>query len=138
MSLFSLILEAKTELGKGSSSGREKMLTSKKRPHGNPLRSRVKVYPSIKQAVCKGKPGEMFTTANSDRLYVITKRKWGTDDEQECNGRVAKGFSPGSIPSDFSDVKRYAVRTSIRHGGGSNATEKAFKSKLKAKEKPKD
>tara|TARA_B100000900_G_C20563828_1_gene710111 strand:- start:1326 stop:1652 length:327 start_codon:yes stop_codon:yes gene_type:complete len=89
-------------------------------------KSRVKVYDSITTALKNGYVGQIFSTKNSDRLYVITKRKWGKDDEQEVGGRVAKGFSPGSIPSKFADVKKYAVRTLVRHGKQSSGK---FKSK---------
>jgi hypothetical protein len=89
-------------------------------------KSRVKVYKSITDALKNGYVGQIFSTKNSNRLYVITKQKWGKDDEQEVGGRTAKGFSPGSIPSKFSDVKKYAVRTLMRHG--KQKTDK-FKSK---------
>ena len=79
-------------------------------------KSRVKVYKSITDALSKGYVGQIFSTENSDRLYVITKQKWGKDDEQAVGGRTAKGFSPGSIPSKFADIKKYAVRTMMRHG----------------------
>jgi len=79
-------------------------------------KSRVKVYKSITDALSKGHVGQIFSTEGADRLYVITKRKWGKDNEQMVGGRTAKGFSPGNIPSKFSDVKKYAVRTMLRHG----------------------
>tara|TARA_R110000782_G_scaffold98086_2_gene183263 strand:+ start:261 stop:665 length:405 start_codon:yes stop_codon:yes gene_type:complete len=116
MDLLNLIKEAKAESGKGSEEGRSKGLTSSKKGHAKSSKSRVKVFDSITDALKNGYVGQMFSTKNSDRLYVVTKRKWGTDDEQEVGGRVAKGFSPGSIPSKFADVKKYAVRTLLRHG----------------------
>ena len=118
MDLLNLIREARTELGKGSQSGRQKMLSGKSggNPHTKSQKSRVKVYDSITDALKKGYVGQIFSTKDADRLYVITKRKWGKDDEQMVGGRVAKGFSQGSIPSTFSDVKQYAVRTMVRHG----------------------
>ena len=116
MDLVNLIKETKASTGKGSSEGRTKGLGSSKKAHSKDAKSRVTVYKSINDALKNGYVGQMFSTKNADRLYVITKRKWGTDDEQEVGGRVAKGFSPGNIPSDFSDVKKYAVRTLLRHG----------------------
>ena len=116
MDLLRLIGEAKSIKAKGSAEGREKMKSSSKKSHSRSQKSRVKVYKSITDALKNGYLGQIFSTTNSDRLYVITKRKWGKDDEQEVGGRVAKGFSPGSIPSNFSDVKKYAVRTLLRHG----------------------
>lgn len=116
MDIISLIKETKASTGKGSSEGRAKGLGSSKKSHSKDSKSRVKVYKSITDALKKGFIGQIFSTKNADRLYVITKRKWGNDDEQEVGGRVAKGFSPGNIPSKFSDVKKYSVRTLLRHG----------------------
>ena len=118
MDLVNLIKEAKAESGEGRGSveGRAKGLASGKKSHSRSSKSRVKVYDSITDALRNGYVGQMFSTKNSDRLYVVTKRKWGSDDEQEVGGRVAKGFSSGTIPSKFSDVKKYAVRTLLRHG----------------------
>ena len=114
MNLLDVIRETKASKGRGSAEGRAKM--SKKGATTKASKSRVKVYDSITSALKKGYVGQIFSTKNSNRLYVITKRKWGKDDEQEVGGRVAKGFSPGTIPSKFSDVKKYAVRTLVRHG----------------------
>jgi hypothetical protein len=117
MDLLKLLKETRASVGQGSSSGRDKMISSTKRKdHTKASKSRVKVYNSITDALKKGYEGQIFSTKNADRLYVITRRKWGKDDEQVVNGRVAKGFSPGSVPSTFKDVKRYAVRTMVRHG----------------------
>jgi hypothetical protein len=116
MDLINLIQETRATKAKGSEAGREKMRSSKKKLHSKASKSRVKVYKSITDALKNGYVGQMFSTDGSDRLYVITKRKWGKDGEQEVGGRVAKGFSPGTIPSKFSDVKKYAVRTLLRHG----------------------
>jgi hypothetical protein len=139
MDIFSLIVESKAEKAKGSKSGRDKMMSGKGKAHSFSAKSRVKVYPSIKKALCTGFIGQIFSTTDSDRLYVITKRKWGTDDEQECGGRVAKGFSPGTIPSTFRDVKKYAARTLIRHGKSSSSNlNRYFKSKAKKTEKGDD
>jgi hypothetical protein len=116
MDLINLIQETKTTKAKGSSEGRDKMLNRSKKLHSKASKSRVKIYNSITDALKKGYVGQIFSTDGSDRLYVITKRKWGKDDEQEVGGRVAKGFSPGTIPSKFKDVKKYSVRTLLRHG----------------------
>lgn len=126
MNLLNLIQETRASSGKGSDSGRDKMMSSGKKSHAKAAKSRVKVYASITDALKKGYVGQIFSTTGSDRLYVITKRKWGKDDEQMVGGRTAKGFSPGSIPSKFSDVKKYAVRTMVRHG---TDTSKKYKSK---------
>ena len=114
MDLVNLIKETRATKGKGSDEGRSKMRKATRKTKAS--KSRVKVYKSITDALSKGYVGQIFSTENSDRLYVITKQKWGKDDEQEVGGRTAKGFSPGNIPSKFSDVNKYAVRTMMRHG----------------------
>mgnify|MGYP003346965258 CR=1 FL=1 len=115
----SKLIERKTEHGRGSREGRKAIHGSKEKAHTTPGKSRVRIYNSITDALRNGYIGQIFSTKGADRLYVITKRKWGTDDEQEVAGRVAKGFSPGTIPSSFKDVKKYSVRTMVRHSGAS-------------------
>ena len=114
MDLVNVIKETRASKARGSAEGRSKMKKGGAKTTAS--KSRVKVYDSITTALKKGFVGQIFSTKNSNRLYVITKRKWGKDDEQEVGGRTAKGFSPGSIPSKFSDIKKYAVRTMMRHG----------------------
>ena len=122
------ISERKTEKGKGSKEGREAIQkSSMKKAHTTPGKSRVRIYNSITDALRNGYMGQIFSTKGADRLYVITKQKWGKDDEQMVGGRTAKGFSPGSIPSSFKDVKRYAVRTMVRHAGKSDKRAKGGK-----------
>jgi hypothetical protein len=116
MDLQKLLSETRATFGKGSEAGRGKMLSHSGKEHTQAGKSRVKVYASITDALKKGFVGQIFSTQGADRLYVITKRKWGKDDEQMVNGRTAKGFTPGSIPSSFKDVKKYSVRTMVRHG----------------------
>lgn len=113
------IKESRTEKGKGSKAGREAIQSYGDKPHTNPKKARVRVYSSITDALRRGYVGQIFSTKGADRLYVITKQKWGKDKEQMVAGRTAKGFSPGSIPSKFADVKKYAVRTMVRHAGAS-------------------
>ena len=75
----------------------------------NSMKSRVKVYDSIDDALRHGHYGQIFSTKASKRLYVITRRKWGKSGQQTVGDKTAKGFSPGSIPSAFKDIKTYAV-----------------------------
>ena len=117
MDLIKLITETRAESGMGDSSGRQAIQNTGKKDHTKSGKSRVRVYDSITDALKKGYMGQIFSTKNADRLYVITKAKWGKDDEQIINGRSAKGFTPGSIPSNFKDIKGYAVRTMVRHSG---------------------
>jgi hypothetical protein len=123
------IIERKTEKGRGSKEGRQAIQkSSREKAHTTPGKSRVRIYNSITDALKNGYMGQIFSTKGADRLYVITKQKWGKDDEQMVGGRTAKGFSPGSIPSSFKDVKRYSVRTMVRHAGktGSRAKGKKY------------
>lgn len=115
-----LLNETRGELAKGSKEGRSAIHSTGKKAHTKASKSKVKVYNSITSALKKGYMGQIFSTKNSDRLYVITKAKWGKDPEQIINGRSAKGFSPGSIPAKFQDVKKYAVKTMIRHSGSTD------------------
>jgi hypothetical protein len=112
------ISERKTEKGRGSKEGRQAIQqNSRDKAHTTPGKSRVRIYNSITDALRNGYMGQIFSTKGADRLYVITKQKWGKDDEQMVAGRTAKGFTPGSIPSSFKDVKKYSTRTMVRHAG---------------------
>tara|TARA_R110000744_G_scaffold252514_3_gene368278 strand:- start:2201 stop:2608 length:408 start_codon:yes stop_codon:yes gene_type:complete len=82
-------------------------------------KGRVKTYPSIKVALGQGSFGQIFSTTAANRLYVISKGKWGS---KSGRGKIAKGFTPGSAtPSaDFKSIKKHAARTLLRYGKGSN------------------
>ena len=119
MSFLSLINEAKA---KGP-----KVYTSKEGTKGKgrsgtfkTTKTKATTYTSIMQALKVGSFGDIFTTDGSDRLYVITKRKWGSDPEQTVGSKVAKGFTPGSAtPSaDEGSIRAHAKRTRARYGGG--------------------
>ena len=84
------------------------------------IKSRVKVYPTIKKALSSHGPGHIFSTQGSRRLYVVSKRTHGgTDSESVVSGRIAKGFTPGSAtPSaEWGSVKDHAARVGHKHGG---------------------
>jgi len=101
----------------------------KKSPHGKSMKSRVRIYRSITDALRQGYIGQVFSTTESDRLYVITVQKWGTDTEQIINGRSAKAFY------SYKDAKKFAVRTMVRHAGErSKDIKKAAFNKEKGKE----
>lgn len=117
------IISILQEMGRGSTEGRGKMLKGSTSKRGA-SKSRVRVYDSITHALKNGYVGQIFSTKDADRLYVITKQKWGKDDEQIVAGRSAKGFSAGA---PFSTVKKYAVRTMLRHGKQKNAKFKGKK-----------
>ena len=117
--IVKIIQELKGEFGKGKKStfskGESDVSRSKDKTHSE--KSRVVIYKSIDDALHKGAFGQIFSTVNSDRLYVITHSKWGKSGQQTVGGKTAKGFTKGSIPSSFGDIKSYAIRTLQRHGG---------------------
>ena len=78
-------------------------------------KSKVKNYPSIKIALRKDYVGQIFSTKNAARLYVISNAGWG----KKSSGRIAKGFTPGSSTpsSKWASIKGHAVRTMRKHGG---------------------
>lgn len=119
MNILKLIKETRTSVGKGTEQGRAKGLNSKGKGHTKATKSRAVIYPSITTALSRGYIGQIFSTPNSDRLYVITIQKWGQDDEQMVGGRTAKGFATGT---PFKKVKKYAMRTLIRHGKQNSKT----------------
>ena len=84
------------------------------------IKSRVKVYGTIKKALKAHGPGHIFSTQGSRRLYVISKRTHGgTDSKSQVSGRIAKGFTPGSAtPSaDWGSVKDHASRVGYKYTG---------------------
>ncbi len=83
------------------------------------FKGRVKTYNTIKDALSGGGFGQIFTTKGADRMYVISKGKWGA---KSGRGKIAKGFTPGSSTpgSSFSSVKKHAARTILRYGKGSD------------------
>ena len=91
-------------------------------------KSRVKTYATIKKALSDGSFGQIFTTKGADRLYVISKGKWGS---KSGRGKIAKGFTPGSSTpsSEFGSIKKHAARTILRYGKGSKALAKKYGSR---------
>ena len=84
------------------------------------IKSKVKVYATIKDALRARGPGHIFSTKGSRRLYVISKRSHGgTDSESVVNGRIAKGFTPGSATpsSEWGSVKDHAARVGHKYTG---------------------
>ena len=84
-------------------------------------KSRVKPYDTIKQALSDGHYGQMFTTKGANRIYVLSKGKWGS---KSGRGKIAKGFTPGSATpnASFKSIKKFAARTMIRHGKSTSST----------------
>lgn len=120
------LLEKTTEKGEG------------RRSHTKSQKGRVKTYNTIKDALSQSGPGTIFSTKGSDRTYVVTKRTHGgTDPESVVDGKVAKGFTPGSSTpgSDFSSIKKHAARTLIRYGKGSKRLVSKYGSRSQRKER---
>ena len=132
MDVIKLLEKLQEEKGNRYPSGRGKYSTKKK--SGNlAIKSRVKVYDTIKDALKSKGPGHIFSTKGSRRLYVISKRsKGGTDSASVVNGKIAKGFMPGSsTPSSaWGSVKDHAARVGTKY-----ATAKAKKLTAKARRK---
>ena len=84
-------------------------------------KSQVKTYDTIRHAMSSGYYGQMFTTKHADRLYVVSKGKWGS---KSGRGKIAKGFTPGSAtpPANFKSIKKFAARTLVRHGKSTSKT----------------
>jgi hypothetical protein len=121
---------------RGSKEGR-KTYTSKegaKRDTKKAFKGRVRTYGSIKNALSDGKYGDIFTTKAANRLYVISKGKWGA---KSGKGKIAKGFTKGSAtPSaDFASVRKHAARTMLRYGKASDKLAQKYGSRSIKKER---
>lgn len=97
-------------------------------------KSRVKTYDTIKDALSQAGYGSIFTTKGADRLYVVSKGKWG---KKSGRGKIAKGFTPGSAtPSaNFGSIRKHAARTTLRYGKGSDTLAKKYGSRSIKKER---
>jgi hypothetical protein len=111
--------------------------TYRKRTKTVSRKSKVTNYATIKDALKKTKPGTIFSTKGSYRLYVTTAGGWGKSKQQRVSGRTAKGFTPGSSTpgSDWKSIKSHASRTSVKHGGA--GAKKLTAKARRAKDKPK-
>ena len=120
----------------GSTEGRKKYTSKEgaKVEKRKAFKGRVKTYDSIRSALSDGSYGQIFTTTAADRLYVISKGKWG---EKSGRGKIAKGFTPGSAtPSaKWSSVKKHASRTLLRYGKGSDKLAQKYGSRSIKKER---
>ena len=90
-----------------------KHATPSKKGETEAKKSRIPSYKSISHALNTGDYGLVFTTPQSDRIYVVTKGTWG----QKSKSKVVKGF-PLSTPMD--KIKTFAKRTKVKHGGTSS------------------
>ena len=134
MDVINLLEKLEEEKSSRYPSGRGKYYTKKKT--GNlSIKSRVKVYATIKDALKAKGPGHIFSTKGSRRLYVISKRTHGgTDSESVVSGKIAKGFTPGSAtPSaEWGSVKDHASRVGTKYGT-TNAPKRSAKARREAR-----
>ena len=105
-------LEA-TPLNEGRSGDRADY--GKRKSLSKAVKSKVKVYKTIKDALSKAGYGAIFSTQRSGRVYVVSKGSWGS---KSGRGKIAKGFTKGSAtPSaDWGSVKGHSIRTKKKHG----------------------
>jgi hypothetical protein len=73
-------------------------------------KSKIPSFESIHIALRSQEYGTVFTTPQSDRIYVITKGTWG----EKSDNKVVKGFP---LSTDMAKIKLYAKRTKVKHGG---------------------
>jgi hypothetical protein len=74
-------------------------------------KAKVRKFPHISDALASAGYGSIFTTPQSDRIYVITRGTWG----KKSKSKVVKGF-PLSTPYD--EIVAYSKRTRSKHGSG--------------------
>ena len=121
---------------RGSKEGRKTYASREgaKRNTRKTFKGRVRNYDSIKSALSDAKYGDIFTTKAANRLYVVSKGKWG---KKSGKGKIAKGFTKGSAtPSaDWSSVKKHAARTVLRYGKGTDKLAQKYGSRSIKKER---
>ena len=96
------LLKEEFSMYKNASPNKEGEVESKK--------SKIPSFESIHIALRAQDYGTIFTTPQSDRIYVITKGTWG----EKSDDKVVKGFP---LKTDMAKIKLYAKRTRVKHGG---------------------
>ena len=96
------ILREEFSMFKNAAPGKKGEVESKK--------SKIPSFESIHTALRSQDFGTIFTTPQSDRIYVITKGTWG----EKSDNKVVKGFS---TDADMAKIKKYSKRTKVKHGG---------------------
>ena len=96
------ILREEFSMFKNAAPGKKGEVESKK--------SKIPSFESIHTALRTQDFGTIFTTPQSDRIYVITKGTWG----EKSDNKVVKGFS---TDADMAKIKKYSKRTKVKHGG---------------------
>lgn len=86
--------------------------TPSKKGETEAKKSKIPSYKSIADALKGGDYGLVFTTPQSDRIYVITRGTWG----QKSKDKVVKGFP---LSTSMAQIQKFAKRTKVKHGGSS-------------------
>lgn len=76
------------------------------------LKAKVKSFPFIRVALQRADFGTIFTTPQSDDIYVITHGSWG---DKSAN-KVVKSFKPDT---PYKEIKGFSQRTKVKHGSSS-------------------
>lgn len=82
---------------------------SNKQGRTTSAKSKVKSFPFIRVALQTADFGTIFTTPQSDDIYVITHGSWG---DKSAN-KVVKSFSPDT---PFKEIRGFSKRTKVKHG----------------------
>ena len=83
---------------------------SEKKGRTTSAKAKVKSFPFIRVALQTADFGTIFTTPQSDDIYVITHGSWG---DKSAN-KVVKSFKPDT---SYAEIKGFAQRTKVKHGG---------------------
>ena len=83
--------------------------TAEKHGRTTSMKAKVKSFPYIRVALQQADYGTIFTTPQSDDIYVITHGTWG---DKSAN-KVVKSFKPDT---PFAEIKGYSKRTKVKHG----------------------
>lgn len=76
----------------------------------DPRKTRIPSFEDIKSALSKASYGQIFTTPQSNNIYVITRGTWG----EKSKDKVVKSFPAGT---PYGEIKAYSQRTKAKHGG---------------------
>lgn len=94
--------------------------SSEKTGRTTAAKAKVKSFPYIRVALQRADFGTIFTTPQSDDIYVITHGTWG----DKSSNKVVKSFKPDT---PHSEIRGYSKRTKVKHGSA-NAKHKGKES----------
>jgi hypothetical protein len=81
-----------------------------KKAEFDPRKTRIPSFDKISDALSKASYGQIFTTPQSNNIYVITRGTWG----EKSKDKVVKSFPAGT---PYQEIKAYSERTKAKHGG---------------------